>query len=291
MLVKRLGQGLLVTFVLGSFAGASLAQLPGYSPHEVIVVGRPATSAGRTLSGVSPFELRDLAANAGVTALSARTMVEGRAAREAFPGGAWVLTLADGEDPVAAALKIGKDPTVVYAGPNHLIPIGDPVDGRKIQLPYTYQAADSTNDPLFEDQFGMVLARIPEVWGITQGEGMLIAIIDTGVKLDHPDLADQIAINAVEAAGLAGVDDDKNGFIDDIMGYDFADAPDLPGIDSGTSDSPRPPSIHPAHSRRLARSREVRLPRLWSPFSLRRPWNHPGSRRSRAPCAATSASP
>ena len=170
MPVNRLGQGaltgifMLVVFAATSFAQSSVSS-PRYSPHEVIVIGRPVTPTGGSLSGVPPFAIRDLAANAGVTALSARELMEGRAAEAAFPGGAWVLTLADGEDPLTAASKIGEDPAVAYAGPNHLIPIGDPVDEQAIQPPFTSPSADSTNDPLFEDQFGMPLARIPEVWG------------------------------------------------------------------------------------------------------------------------------
>lgn len=51
---------------------------------------------------------------------------------------------------------------------------------------------------------------------------IVIAVIDNGTDIDHPDLAPLLWRNAIEAAGRAGVDDDENGYIDDINGWDFA---------------------------------------------------------------------
>ena len=50
--------------------------------------------------------------------------------------------------------------------------------------------------------------------------GVIVAVIDSGVEVTHPQLRNQIAINTAEIAN--GVDDDNNGYIDDIYGYDFA---------------------------------------------------------------------
>ena len=63
----------------------------------------------------------------------------------------------------------------------------------------------------------------PEAWaaGYT-GLGITVAIIDTGVDLDHPDLVQNLFVNPGEIAGN-GIDDDGNGFVDDIHGFDFAD--------------------------------------------------------------------
>ncbi len=61
----------------------------------------------------------------------------------------------------------------------------------------------------------------PEAWaaGYT-GAGITIAVIDTGVDLDHPDLVSNIFVNPDEIPGN-GIDDDANGFVDDVNGFDF----------------------------------------------------------------------
>ncbi len=66
--------------------------------------------------------------------------------------------------------------------------------------------------------------------------GVKIAVIDTGVDYNHPDLANNMWVNEAEANGEVGVDDDGNGFVDDIHGYDFAntDGDPLDGHGHGT---------------------------------------------------------
>jgi subtilisin family serine protease len=61
------------------------------------------------------------------------------------------------------------------------------------------------------------------VWNLYKGEGIKIAVVDTGVLFDHEDLSSNIWRNDSEFFGLPGVDDDNNGFIDDVRGWDFVD--------------------------------------------------------------------
>lgn len=59
-----------------------------------------------------------------------------------------------------------------------------------------------------------------EAWQIAKGDGVVIAVVDTGVNYNHPSLAPNIAVNQGEIPDNQ-IDDEKNGFIDDYAGYDF----------------------------------------------------------------------
>ncbi|GAB5402359.1 MAG: hypothetical protein Aurels2KO_05900 [Aureliella sp.] len=127
------------------------------------------------------------------------------------------------DDIVAFATEI---PGVAWAQPNYQY-TGDIMDF----IP---------NDPLFAQQYHHDLMGNTQAWDITLGDpSVVVAVTDTGVQVDHPDLAANMWTNDLEANGLFGVDDDNNGFVDDIFGYDFvADdgdpSPLVAGDDHGT---------------------------------------------------------
>ena len=71
-------------------------------------------------------------------------------------------------------------------------------------------------------EWNLNAVNAPEAWAAGySGEGITIAVVDTGVDLDHPDLAGNLFVNAGEIEGN-GIDDDGNGYVDDVHGYDFA---------------------------------------------------------------------
>lgn len=93
------------------------------------------------------------------------------------------------------------------------------------------------------------LARVSaeESWKISQGEGVTVAIIDSGVNYNHPLLAPNILLNDKEAEN--GQDSDGNGFVDDQLGYDFVNADGFPYDDDG----------HGTHVAGLAAARQFGL--------------------------------
>ncbi len=93
----------------------------------------------------------------------------------------------------------------------------------------------STNDPLFSSQWhynnngqtgGTVGSDIKllDGWDFQQGSNnVIVAVIDGGIDKTHEDLSAAMWINEEEKNGIAGIDDDANGYIDDINGYGFGD--------------------------------------------------------------------
>jgi subtilisin family serine protease len=82
------------------------------------------------------------------------------------------------------------------------------------------------NDPSFGLQWGLKNNAGPDIamelaWELTTGHSdVVVAFIDTGLKLDHPEFTGRIWTNTGEIAGN-NIDDDANGYIDDVNGYDF----------------------------------------------------------------------
>lgn len=84
--------------------------------------------------------------------------------------------------------------------------------------------AGALGDPMYSMQWGLGACGIDSLLTAPKRDTAwrpIIAIIDTGVDVDHPDLADNIWTNAAERGGAAGQDDDGNGFRDDVHGWDF----------------------------------------------------------------------
>lgn len=85
-----------------------------------------------------------------------------------------------------------------------------------------FAAAITPNDSLYGEQRAYLeQMRIPEAWSITTGSReVVIAAIDSGVDMDHPDIIANMWFNKGEKP-LNGIDDDNNGYVDDLNGWDF----------------------------------------------------------------------
>lgn len=127
------------------------------------------------------------------------------------------------EDPMKVAKQLSALSEVRLAEPN-----------------YIFHALTTPNDPDYKKLWGLnnggdtdaegakgvpgIDISAERAWQITTGSrNVVVAIIDTGLNYLHPDLAANAWTNELEANGKAGVDDDNNGYVDDIHGYNFAD--------------------------------------------------------------------
>jgi subtilisin family serine protease len=121
------------------------------------------------------------------------------------------------------------------------------------------------NDSFYADQWQLSAGAVetphlPEAWDLAQGDtSVVIGIIDSGVDIGHPDLASQIFRNWGEIPGN-GIDDDGNGFIDDVHGWDFGNEDNDPNPEAAIdSVSDFDFAIHGTHVAGIAAARTDNL--------------------------------
>lgn len=91
--------------------------------------------------------------------------------------------------------------------------------------------ARSVNDQ-YAQQWGYAITGVPQAWDYTTGSrDVVVAVIDNGIVPNHPDLQDNMWRNEAEIPSN-GLDDDKNGYIDDVNGWDFVNNDNEPFPDS-----------------------------------------------------------
>ena len=121
---------------------------------------------------------------------------------------------------------------VVTLSPSQRAELESRPEVESIEIDAKIKAFFVPNDTAYPDQYalsGTHGIRAPLAWDITRGStSKLVAVIDSGVDFTHEDLQENLWNNPGEIASN-GVDDDENGYVDDIRGYDF-------GSDLGDSD-------------------------------------------------------
>jgi subtilisin family serine protease len=101
-----------------------------------------------------------------------------------------------------------------------------------VTIPVSASLTSSTqvipNDPRWADQWYLRQIGAPQAWAVTTGtRNIVVAVIDGGIDIGHPDLRENMWMNPREQAG-DGIDNDGNGFVDDFHGWNFVtNGPDV----------------------------------------------------------------
>lgn len=190
-------------------------------PNRVIVKLMPRTTASlsKSVFGVESID-RVLSRAMGVD--HARMFATASAPQK--PGDVdlslfYTVAYSSPNDPFSLAEELSKLPEVQYAEPWYIQTLAE--------------RAFVPNDTLYSVQWSLKKINAPAAWDITQGDStVVVAIVDSGVELDHPDLQASIWTNpgetGLDALGrdkrFNGIDDDGDGYIDDWRGWDLVGA-------------------------------------------------------------------
>lgn len=179
---------------------------PEYIPNQVII---------KFNSGVQAAEIQALQQSLGATVVGTTTNLGIQL---------WELRNLTTDQAIVSA---SNDSRIEYIEPNWIVSTN----------------ATIPNDPSFNNLWGLnntgqtggtLDADIdaPQAWDTQTGKQVLVGVIDTGVDYNHPDLTDNIWTNPGEIAG-DGIDNDGNGYVDDIHGWDFVNNDGNPFDDNG----------------------------------------------------------
>lgn len=158
---------------------------------------------------VAPAQARAFERLIGAKALAATDSGDGRLHAELGGGRLARLQVPDGSDPDVFAAQLRGTRGIAGVQPNFL-----------------YHATRTPPDPDFNNGrlWGLNKIGAPAAWDSTTGSpNVVVGVVDTGVDYNHPDLAANIWRNSAEATGRSGVDDDGNGYVDDVYGFNAMD--------------------------------------------------------------------
>lgn len=133
-----------------------------------------------------------------------------------------IVRVPDGADYHAVLKQLENDPQVKCAGPNVIKHVSTTLLNDPLLLNEAPEVSQALDDPYVKNnQWALHLTGALQAWDVTTGSpNVIVAVLDTGINFGQEDLVNRLWTNTGEVAGNS-TDDDSNGFIDDIHGFDF----------------------------------------------------------------------
>ncbi len=185
-----------------------------YATDRVLVRLTPSATASSTSKGKLTLP--------GVKSMDQLTGVSNGVAAKGTGRPQWFVARLNPDMSVEQALQtLSADPAVSAVKPDFIRSIPRPIR--------SFNAAAA--DPNEGQQYALERIEAAAAWQIESGKkSVVVAVIDTGVQLNHPDLSAQMWTNPNETQN--GVDDDNNGFVDDVRGWNFVSGNNNPNDDN-----------------------------------------------------------
>ncbi|MDH7502454.1 MAG: Ig-like domain-containing protein [Verrucomicrobiota bacterium] len=212
--------------VTGALAAAGIAGEDGDEsdsavPGQFIVLFRAGMGPSRQVSDVAGALPGKAVIRRLPGAESARWNLAGGGGASVFARLALVEVVGDGAESARVFGMLARHPEVLSVEPNRVLRVHGA--GLQPRFPNDFEFPRLWNLWNTGQNGGLVGADIsaPEAWSVTTGSrDVVVAVIDTGIDFFHPDLERNMWINPGETPGN-GIDDDGNGYIDDVHGFDF----------------------------------------------------------------------
>jgi subtilisin family serine protease len=190
---------------------ASVRSVPDRLPGQILVRYRSPQDQPSTELGTE-YQLPDLVLAAGSVLHPALLAGQAQILGQIPQLGVWLVQVAEGSEQSVLS-ELQRQPGVQYAEPNYraYASVPHPAGSAGLETP---------NDAEWSKQWALTKINAPQAWDITHCQGVVIATLDTGAYLQHPDLINVLWTNPDEIPAN-GLDDDGNGKIDDVHGWHF----------------------------------------------------------------------